>query len=304
MPTSRTITSILLTILLAAAHLTTGSPISSPAQPDTQARSPHNTHNRRGGTPDLSRLTLPTIAGAATPLPTPPAGYKLKHVALGVGTQNYTCSGSSNGSAESVATPSSAGALASLWDIGPFLSSPLGRLFEDALPPLALAMYGALPPSSSSSSSSSSASDHTWWDAVIAQMPWESTTTSSSSSSSSSTSSSLSDTGLPSSAFGEHFFSSTLTPTWDLHVPAADVVFQGTKEGSAPAPADACPGLGGEGAVPWLYLTKAATTDDGVAAVYRVVTAGGTAPPDACAGMEEGSEVEVKYAAEYWFYGP
>ncbi|KAL0259388.1 hypothetical protein SLS55_005124 [Diplodia seriata] len=293
MSTSRTITSILLTILLAAAHLTTGSPISSQ---DTQARSPHNTHDRRGGTPDLSRLTLPTIAGAATPLPTPPAGYKLKHVALGVGTQNYTCSG--NGSA----TPSSAGALASLWDIGPFLSSPLGRLFEDALPPLALAMYGAL----SSSPSSSAATDHTWWDAVIAQMPWESTATGSSSSSSSSSS------GLPSSAFGEHFFSSTLTPTWDLF-PSADganiddVVFQGTKEGSAAAPADACAGLEGEGAVPWLYLTKAATTDDGIAAVYRVVTAGGTARDDACAGLEEGGEggeVEVKYAAEYWFYGP
>ncbi|KAK0660706.1 hypothetical protein DIS24_g3079 [Lasiodiplodia hormozganensis] len=45
-----------------------------------------------------------------------------------------------------------------LWDIGPFLSSPLGRLFKNALPPLALAMYGAL----------TSVEGESWWDAVIA----------------------------------------------------------------------------------------------------------------------------------------
>lgn len=285
MSPSKPVTSVLLALLVAAAQLTAGSPISSPTQLDKQTRSSHNTHDRRGGAPDLSCLTLPTIPGAATPLPTPPSGYKLKHIALGVGTQNYTCGSSS----DAVAVPSSAGALASLWDIGPFLSSPLGRLFENALPPLALAMYGAL--------GSVEDEGESWWDAVTAQMPWNPSTTASSTNT------------LPSTAFGEHFFSFAGTPTWDLLPPltmypdeAASIVFQGKKEASLAAPADACPGLDGEGAVPWLYLTKASTTDDGIAAVYRVVTAGGM-QPDTCEGIEE-QEIEVKYAAEYWFYGP
>ncbi|OJD34891.1 uncharacterized protein BKCO1_20000111 [Diplodia corticola] len=287
MLTPKTMTSILFTLLLTAAHLTAATPISSPTQQDKQTRSQHNAHDRRGDTPDLSCLTLPTVAGAATPLPTIPTGYKLKHVALGVGTQNYTCS-SDSADAVAVTSPSSAGALASLWDIGPFLASPLGHLFENALPPLALAMYGAL----------SSNEGESWWDAVIAQMPWIP-----------SASGDTAANTLPSTAFGEHFFSSTLTPTWDL-LPsaamypdeAASIVFQGKKEGSLDAPRDACPGLNGEGAVPWLYLTKSSTTDDGIAAVYRVITAGGM-QPDTCEGLA-GQEIEVKYAAEYWFYGP
>ncbi|KAF9638694.1 putative malate dehydrogenase protein [Lasiodiplodia theobromae] len=242
MSPSNPITSIILALLVAAAQLTAGSPISSPTQLDKQTRSSHNTHDRSGGTPDLSCLTLPTIPGAATPLPTPPAGYKLKHIALG-----------------------------------------------NALPPLALAMYGAL----------ASVEGESWWDAVIAQMPWNPTTSSSTTNANT----------LPSTAFGEHFFSFAGTPTWDLLPPltmypdeAASIVFQGKKEASLAAPLDACPGLDGEGAVPWLYLTKASTTDDGIAAVYRVVTAGGM-QPDTCEGIEE-QEIEVKYAAEYWFYGP
>lgn len=272
---------------------------------DTRRRSLHNL------TPDLTCLTLPTIPGASTPLPSP-TGLHLKHVALGVGTQNYTCA-----TPHSTATPSSAGALAALYDIGPFLASPLGHLFEKALPPLALAMYGAQ--SSSSSLDRRAAADETWWPALVRQMPWAE-----------------GQQILSSAAFGLHFFASsssasssvdaagvgvattsTLTPTWDL-LPdaalypdeAASIVWQGQKVASADAPADACKGLAAEGAVPWLYLTKAGSdardddddVEDGITAVYRVVTAGGM-QPETCEGVG-GREVEVKYAAEYWFYGP
>ncbi|KAL1638475.1 hypothetical protein SLS56_000284 [Neofusicoccum ribis] len=270
-------TTTLLTLLLSLlATLALASPVSSPSQQD--ARSLH----RR--TPDLSCLTLPTIPNAPTPLPAP-TGLKLKHVALGVGTQNYSCA-----TPQSSAVPSSAGALASLYDIGPFLASPIGHLFEKSLPPLALAMYGAL-----------SATEHrTAWTAVIEQMPWAAPA------------GGAGQDMLSSTAFGEHFFAeveAALTPTWDLLPPAAmypdeaaSILFQGKKEATAAAPADACQGLAGEGAVPWLFLSKAASSDDAISAVYRVVTAGGM-QPDTCEGVAA-TEVEVKYAAEYWFYGP
>lgn len=283
---------LLLLALTLLAHLALATPITSPSTKEK----PNSNLNRRA--PDLSCLTLPTNPTASTPLPAVPAHLKLKHIALGVGTQNYTCA--TPGS--SAATPSSAGALASLYDIGPFLASPLGRMFENALPPLALAMYGAL-------SSPSSPSDHAAaWRSLVAQMPRQRQAAGG-------------GDLLADVAFGEHFFAeveASLTPTWDL-LPNANmypdeprsVVWQGKKEASADAPRDACKGLQGEGAVPWLYLSKAVRnasaaeggddSGDGIEAVYRVVTAGGM-QPDTCEGVE-GPEVEVKYAAEYWFYG-
>lgn len=272
---------MILLFLFLLAHLALATPVPNA---HSEARSPSR-HS-----PDLSCLTLPTNPSAATPLPAPAAHLKLKHVALGVGTQNYTCAVPGS----STAKPSSAGALASLYDIGPFLASPLGRTFKNALPPLALAMYGAL----------SADEQNTAWRALVAQMPGAARQASSSSSSS--------DAMLSTAAFGEHFFAdveTALTPTWDL-LPNANmypdepsqIMWQGKKEASADAPADACKGLQGEGAVPWLYLSKAASSDPEIEEVFRVVTAGGM-QPDTCEGVE-GTEIEVKYAAEYWFYGP
>ena len=95
-----------------------------------------------------------------------------------------------------------------------------------------------------------------------------------------------------------------------------EVLFVGAKNGSVGAPGAACRGLGGEGAVDWLYLTEAASLDPsdgaegiekrtqardgGVRAVYRFETAGGM-QPETCEGVE--GDVEVAYAAQYWFYG-
>jgi len=62
------------------------------------------------------------------------------------------------------------------------------------------------------------------------------------------------------------------------------------------APAEACPGLEGEGTVRWLYLkdTKG-LSKGGINEVYRVETAGG-ASPETCEGMPK--SFEVKYAAQ------
>ncbi|KAI9813579.1 MAG: hypothetical protein M1827_003648 [Pycnora praestabilis] len=64
---------------------------------------------------DLSSFTLPQNGGP-TELPSPLAGLTLKVVALGVGTQNYTCT-----SGNSSAAPLAVGALATLFDADPIL---------------------------------------------------------------------------------------------------------------------------------------------------------------------------------------
>jgi hypothetical protein len=107
--------------------------------------------------------------------------------------------------------------------------------------------------------------------------------------------------GLP--VLGEHFFNSALQPTFDLYAVNAQLLAK--KAGDVPAPADACPGPDGAGAVDWLYLTDASNGDGatfgGITAVYRVETAGG-ACPGTC--QNSSSSFQVPYSAEYWYYGP
>jgi hypothetical protein len=73
-------------------------------------------------------LTLPPCA-----LP-PPNGTVLKYVALGLGTQNYTCA-----TPQSTAVPAANGAIAQLYDVGWFLE--MNQAMIPSLPPLALGMY-------------------------------------------------------------------------------------------------------------------------------------------------------------------
>ncbi|KAK4152928.1 hypothetical protein C8A00DRAFT_15803 [Chaetomidium leptoderma] len=74
---------------------------------------------------DLSRMSLP--AGASD-LPAPSPGLTLKHIAIGRGTQNYTCDPATPGEA-----PKAVGALATLFNAScvvatsPELASTLGR---------------------------------------------------------------------------------------------------------------------------------------------------------------------------------
>jgi Protein of unknown function (DUF3455) len=103
------------------------------------------------------------------------------------------------------------------------------------------------------------------------------------------------------SPLGQHFFDSAGHPTFALTACASQLVAK--KVANMTAPADACPGSTGEGAVPWLYLTDGGygSTFGGVKDVYRVETAGGSAPATC---VNSPASFQVPYAAEYWFYGP
>ncbi|KAL2268530.1 hypothetical protein VTJ83DRAFT_3376 [Remersonia thermophila] len=74
---------------------------------------------------DLNRVSLPA---AASKLPSPSPGLKLKHIAIGRGTQNYTCDPSAPSEA-----PSAFGAVATLFDASclvatqPDVAAALGR---------------------------------------------------------------------------------------------------------------------------------------------------------------------------------
>ncbi|KAI9833646.1 MAG: hypothetical protein M1819_003599 [Sarea resinae] len=84
---------------------------------DTNNVIKHSAVTRR----DLSSLTLPQPG--TTPLPSPAADLTLKLVALGRGTQNYTCANSS-------ATPTSVGALATLFNASALAAADLPLLDE------------------------------------------------------------------------------------------------------------------------------------------------------------------------------
>ncbi|KAI1750109.1 hypothetical protein F4782DRAFT_262415 [Xylaria castorea] len=78
---------------------------------------------------DISQAQLPTLS--TNPLPAPEAGLVLKHVAVGRGTQNYTCSGT-----DASAAPTLVGAVATL-----FNASCVAASYPDllhALPQMAL----------------------------------------------------------------------------------------------------------------------------------------------------------------------
>jgi len=96
---------------------------------------------------------------------------------------------------------------------------------------------------------------------------------------------------------GHHYFNGAGQPTFDL---GSTGFLTAKKTGNIPAPAGACPGAGGQGfgAVDWLRLVDAGGSR-GLSEVYRVVTAGGKAPPTC--PFPSGS-IEVQYAALYWFY--
>ncbi|KAI4666516.1 uncharacterized protein J4E79_002555 [Alternaria viburni] len=105
---------------------------------------------------------------------------------------------------------------------------------------------------------------------------------------------------------GHHFFADVEganTPTFafdKLSTPFP--MTQVAKISNVSAPSYACPGKNGLPAVDWLYLQhKTGITQGGINTVYRVETAGGNKPAT-CKGMP--ATWEVKYAAQYWVYGP
>jgi hypothetical protein len=98
-------------------------------------------------------------------------------------------------------------------------------------------------------------------------------------------------------AVGKHYFTADGTPFFDLR--GSERYNSGwiaaKKEDEEDAPAK--PGYGITGDVAWLKLTA---VEGSLSEVYRIHTAGGSAPAT-CEDMPE--EFTVDYAAEYWFYG-
>ncbi|KAL1879084.1 hypothetical protein VTK73DRAFT_7410 [Phialemonium thermophilum] len=209
---------------------------------------------------DLSKAQQPI---APTPLPPPTAGLILKHVAIGRGTQNYTCDANN-----ATAVPVANGALATL-----FNASCVAAAYPDMLnmlPRVALLFNLTAPPVPSESAPVLSP-------ASVRMAPSNLTVS------------------------GVHFFTNATTPYFNLDTDGGLSLGQipCAKNNTADAPADAPRGQEGETAVPWLKLiAKDGATGD-LQEVYRVETAGGSAPAT-CEGMP--ASFEVQYSAQYWFY--
>ncbi|KAI1183810.1 hypothetical protein F5B17DRAFT_434244 [Nemania serpens] len=200
---------------------------------------------------DVSKAHMPTLS--ASPLPVPLAGLVVKHVAIGRGTQNYTCDTSN-----ATAVPVANGAVATL-----FNASCVASTYPDILHMLPrLALSFDLPASLAASTSSSSAK--------------------------------LGPTDLLVS--GRHFFTNVTTPFFNLDTDRYRIgEAPCSKLNASGPPADAPKGRKGENAVPWLRLAANPGATGGIQEVYRVETAGGSAPAT-CAGQP--AAFQVQYAAE------
>lgn len=185
----------------------------------------------------------------------------LKHVAIGRGTQNYTCD-----TKNATAPPKAAGAVATL-----FNASCVAAAYPDLanmLPSVALQFN--LTEEELSASILKTAS------------PGGRATR-------------LTPTNLAISGF--HFFPNLTTPFFTLDTPGQELgEVACAKNSSIPAPADAPKGQQGEPAVPWLkLLTLEGGSTGRLQEVYRLETAGGSAPAT-CEGMPE--KFTVQYAAQ------
>lgn len=250
--------------------------------------SPHDSLDRRQ---NINANNQQTLVLPSSGLPAP-ANLTLKYVALGLGTQNYSCiiptttasstptitatttasvnvniaakskstttppAYSTTTTASPTLTPSAIGALATLHDATSLLSRPTTNL-TTAIPSLAC---------------------------IANTLSYS--------------------LGLP--VLGHHYFTSTGTPTFDLK--AVDALLSAKKLADVPAPPTSdgeggCVGREGQGPVDWLMLGDDGTgrSFGGLKAVYRVEVAGGKSL--GCEGVEVGEVVTSDYAAEYWFYG-
>lgn len=95
---------------------------------------------------------------------------------------------------------------------------------------------------------------------------------------------------------GHHFFTNTTTPFFTLDTAAQTLGEAGcAKNASVPAPTGAPKGQKGEPAVAWLKLLTRVGATGQLQEVYRVETAGGSAPAT-CKDMP--AAFEVQYAAQ------
>lgn len=182
-----------------------------------------------------------------TGLPPPSAGLVLHHVAVGRGTQNYTCDTSNPSSA-----PVAVGALATLFNVSCLAATSQDLL--EKIPAMAVNFY---------------------YDAVTST-------------------GSLGPMTLPPIS-GHHFFVDSTTPFFNLDTPTLDIgTVPSSKNNSVPAPATAAKGPSGSNAVPWLKLLAKDGATGGIKEVYRLDTAGGSAPAT-CQG--QAANIVVQYSA-------
>ncbi|KAI2618227.1 hypothetical protein GGR54DRAFT_191535 [Hypoxylon sp. NC1633] len=220
--------------------------------------------------PAATTATLPTT-GSGTQLAGPDPAT-LKHILVGHGIQNYTCTAVN-------ATATSIGALAVLWDI--------------------TSLYPG-----SSSSSLSAADFNTLTSKVLrtTAMPLNLAADGSGADVASPfpTPVDLTINGVIGTIkfLGHHFFDNANTPTFDLSGADDGELFKGKKDAGISAPADADKGEDPvTSAVDWLRLSDKGTST-GVSLVYRVLTAGGN--PEHC--TVAGQTQSIPYAAQYWIY--
>lgn len=193
----------------------------------------------------------------------PPAEMSLKYVVAGYGTQNYTCSSTPNSASS---PPTSAGAKAQLYDASTILgaSSSAQDMLQTSLPPLVLSLGQT-------------------FDVTPDQFP----------------------APVAMNKIGDHFFAPGGIPTFHIDAASPSAQIGLKKDADVPAPDGAFAGMSNEGAVAWLQLSDNqpdyTSTVLAGGSVYRVETAGGTAPAT-CEGLE--GDVTVPYAALYYFYGP
>jgi hypothetical protein len=96
---------------------------------------------------------------------------------------------------------------------------------------------------------------------------------------------------------GVHFFTNKTTPFFNLDTEAQRLGHIGcARNSSVPAPPTAAAGQKDEAAVPWLKLLAIDGATGELQEVYRLSTAGGSAPAT-CKGMP--ATFEVQYAAQY-----
>jgi hypothetical protein len=178
-------------------------------------------------------------------LPPPSANLTVKHVAVGRGTQNYTCDAS-----KPDAPPVATGALATLFNVS-YVACTSQDLLEK-VPNMAVnfnfdaAAVGPLGP-------------------------------------------------MKLDVSGHHFFLDSTTPFFNLDTPALSIgTVPCAKNSSIAAPASSAPGPGGEAAVPWLKLTAKDGATGSIKEVYRINTAGGSAPAT-CQG--QAANFQVQYSA-------
>lgn len=192
----------------------------------------------------LDYKLLLTIPSQVSGLPGPSPGLYVHHIAIGRGSQNYTCNATKPDEA-----PKATGAKAVLFNV-----TCMASMYPDLS-----AMVPAM--------------------AVHFNMDDDSR---------------LGPSVL--SISGHHFFNSSGVPYFNLTTPTMDIgQAPCAKNNSANAPADAPKGQIGDGAVPWLKLLAVDGATDNIREIFRVATAGGSAPKTC---RDQPDHIEVEYSAQ------